>query len=64
VNTAGAVTIDCPICTRRVSFPTTMQTIDHGSRGVAVRVTLDMDAVAAHLLTHGQHDGEPLTAAA
>lgn len=58
-STAGDVTIDCPICGRRVTFPTTVTAPDYGDDGIGLRIELDMDAVMAHLLTHGPHDGKP-----
>lgn len=63
-STAGDVTIDCPICLRRVTFPLTVTgPADDDPRCIA-RLELDMDAVMAHMLTHDPHDGEPLPAAA
>lgn len=59
-STIGVVTIDCPGCHRRVTFPIYAAgpvEQDHGS--LVMELTLDMDAVTAHLLTHGLHDGEP-----
>lgn len=63
MSSAGDVTIDCPICHRRATFPTTLTTIED-EHGLGLRIQLDMDAVTAHLLTHGPHDGEPLLEAA
>lgn len=64
-TTFGQVTIDCPGCGREATFPIHAAGPVVGVAGQSTTVlTLDMDAVAAHMLTHGQHDGEPLPIAA
>lgn len=64
-TSTGSVTIDCPICGRSVTLSLTTEPPDEDSHPQCIaRLVLDMNAVLAHLLTHSQHDGEPLPLAA
>lgn len=67
-SSAGHVTIVCPICHREVTLDLLLLPELHASEDGTVmlgKLTLDTEAVYAHLLSHGPHDGgEPMPKAA
>lgn len=63
----GKVRLDCPICGRPFEVHFDLDTSDSGVRGKNYclgHIAIREQDVYAHLLTHGQHDGEPLELAA